>query len=244
MKEMTINQKDIKTFGARLLNYSVSGTAFTQNTLQATGICNIPRAWSTSFANRTLTVTLVFKASKLNDNAKNASIFERLSISTEHMSRFETYVLNAGVLTIALPDGFLYSGIINSIGTAEYDGSGEQEVTYTFTVIRHKPLQTVELKGAATELLCESTAKTHCRINITADKDYSSLTVMGITVSNISGGEELIIDGINGLITLNGCNKFSESDLISFPTLQPGTNIINNTASTSQGSISYYPVYI
>lgn len=243
MQEMTINNRDINEFGARLLNFSVGGTEFTQNTAQASGICDIPRVWSTSFAHRTLSVTLVFRASKLGEDSKNTSIFQRLNISTEYISQLESYVLSAGTVTMTLPDGFCYTGIIKSIGAAVYDGSGEQEVAYTFTVVRHKQMQTVPLLGNTT-IQCISTTRTHCCVNITADKQYNSIIVMGITINDISAGDNLIIDGINGKITLNGENKFSDCDLIDFPTLFPGKNLIENTAETAQGSISYYPVYI
>lgn len=243
MIEMTIDNHDISVFGARLLNFSVGGSTITRNMSVANNICKIPSVYSSSVGTRQLMITLVFKPHPVGDNAKNTTLMQRYNNSTINVARFEGYLLSHGTVEITLPDGFVYSAICTAVGTAVLDGTGEQEVAYTFTAIRHKPLQTIPLTGATTTVLCEATTPVYCNITLTADQAYNSITLMGITINNINAGDVIAINGWDNLITCNGINKYGDSDLIDFPVLQPGKNIINNTAITAQGSISYYPVY-
>lgn len=243
MAEMMIDNQDIKIFGARLLSFSVGGSSITRN-MSATNNCNIPFVFSSDIGTRQLTVTIVFQPSRLGDDSKNTTIPYRLSNSTENVARFEGYVLSHETVELLLPDGFYYSSVCTAIGAAaEMDATGEQEIVYTFTAVRHKELTTKKLTGASTKLDCQATTPVKCKITLTASQSYNSLTIMGITVYKLSAGDVLVIDGIKGKITVNNENKFTDSNLVEFPTLQPGENIIKNTAISSQCSISYYPVY-
>ena len=69
-----------------------------------------------------------------------------------------------------------------------------------------------------------------------------SVTVMGITVTELDPGITYVIDGIEGRVTANGVNYFGHTDLIDFPKIQPGGNrfeISENVPVT----VSFYPVF-
>lgn len=242
MTEMLIDNQDIKAFGARLLSFSVGGSTVTQN-MSADNICNVPAVFSTSVGTRTLTVTLVFQPSRAGDNSKNVPLLQRYANSTDNVTRFEAYLMFHGTVEILLPDGYLYSSVCTSLGAGALDGTGEQEVAYNFTAVRHKPLQIISLTGLSTTVLCEATTAVYCRVSLTADKDYNSITIFGITVNNISANDVIVIDGIDKSVTKNGVNIFNDTDLIEFPTLKQGKNTITVSSDTVKGYIEYYPIY-
>ena len=242
MTEMLIDNQDVSIFGARLLTYSVGGTTITRNNSIINNICKIPSVISTSITTRQLSITLVFKPAMPGESSKKSNVFKKLNASTTNITKFEGYLLSHGTVEINLPDGFIYSCVCVSIGAAVFDGTGEQEVTYTFTAVRHKVLQKVDFIGAKKDILCEATTPVYCCISLIADQNYNSITIMGITVNRILAGDVLMIDGLNGKITINDENRFLDSDLVEFPILQPGINSIITTAEKAQCSISYYPI--
>ena len=93
-------------------------------------------------------------------------------------------------------------------------------------------------------IYCLSNTKTAFRIIITTAAALESLTVNGITVNDLPANSELIIDSVNGLVTCNGVNKFKDTDLINFPYLDPGSNIISCSSSVSGIKVEYTPIYM
>lgn len=247
MAEMTINGIDVEVYNARLLNYSVSGTTVTNNTLAAANTLKMPLLLSTTPSTRTLTVSLVFFPHRIGENSRNTSIPDRLSMAAENITRFEGLLVGKTV-EISLPDGFMYTAIVQSLPAAVFDSDGEHEVTYTFLAIRHKATVTQKVVSGGA-VFCESNTTTPCIISATFNTvggtpAIPKVTLQGITVRNISAGTNIIIDGVNGFIMADNNNKFNDSDLINFPMLQPGKNIITSTPDDADITVTYIPLYI
>ena len=140
LNEMTINGVDISAYNARLQSYSVSGTTVTNNLSASRSFLTAPTLFSAVPGTRTLSLTLTFYPHYFGDNAKGLTVSDRLAIATENITAFEGLLVGK-VVEISLPDGFIYTAIVNSIAAATFDSSGEHDVTYTFNAVRHaKPI--------------------------------------------------------------------------------------------------------
>ena len=233
-----------------LLNYSVSGTTVTNNTLATAATANIlkmPLLLSTVPSTRTLTISLVFFPHRIGENSRNTSIPDRLSMAAENITRFEGLIVGKTV-EISLPDGYMYTAIVQSLPAAVFDSDGEHEVTYTFLAIRHKATVTQKVVSGG-YVFCESNTTTPCIISATFNTVSTPNTtpkvrLQDITIRNVSVGSNIVIDGVNGLITADGNNKFTDSDLIDFPMLQPGKNVITSTPADADITVTHTPLYI
>jgi hypothetical protein len=241
MTEMTINGVDIGTYNARLLDYSVSGTAVTNSLSTADTLLRMPDLYSTTLAPRTLTIALTFFPVQLGSDSKKTSIFEKLSRAAENITRFEADIVGK-VVEIGLPDGYMYTALVTAIPAATFDGTGEHDVTYTFSAIRHLHQETVSVVAGGV-LNCKSNTTTACKIIFSVPNDVSSATICKITINNISANSEIIIDSEKGLITADGNNKFLDTDFVDFPYLQAGQNIISCTAENADIKVVYTPIY-
>ena len=230
LNEMTINGVDVSAYNARLQSYSVSGTTVTNNLSASRSILTAPTLFSAVPGTRTLSLTLTFYPHYFGDNAKGLTVSDRLAIATENITAFEGLLVGK-VVEISLPDGFIYTAIVNSIAAATFDSSGEHDVTYTFNAVRHaKPIS--EIIKANSYMICKSNTATLPIITAVYANTKSEVILQGV------------IDSVSGKITANGKNKFGDSDLIDFPVLQPGKNQITSSASDVSITVSYTPIYI
>lgn len=66
----------------------------------------------------------------------------------------------------------------------------------------------------------------------------------GITIKNLSKDTTIYIDGMTGLVTENGQNKFNDVVLFEFPHLQPGEQTITFSENVCSVKIKYYPMWM
>jgi len=241
MAEMTINGKDIKVFNARIQHYTVSGTAVTHNTSAANEFVVMPDLYYSTFGPRTLTVTLTFFPRTVGADSRNTSIPERLHRATENMVRFESLIVGK-VVEICLPDGFYYTALAQTLPAADFDSTGEHDVTYTFLAIRHLN-EMVEKTTPGGKVFCRSNTPTKFKISALFPQSHETVTLCGVIISNIPANAVVVIDTVRGLITCNGVNKFLDTDFYDFPLLYPGENIISCTAADAELQVVYTPVF-
>lgn len=245
MTEMTINGIDLSVYNARLLSFSVSGTTVTNSFSDASDFLKMPMLFSTVPSTRTLTIMLTFFPRRSGENSRNTSIPDRLSVAAENITRFEGLLVGK-VVEISLPDGYIYTAVVQSLSPATFDGSGEHDVTYTFAAIRHKT--TVEKHVSPNGFVfCESNTETQCMIKAkfnSFSNTKNKAKLFGTIIHNLSNGSEIVIDGINGIVTENGNNKFLDTNLIDFPVLQPGKNLVDCNETDVTISVVYTPIYI
>lgn len=240
-EEMTVNGKSIKHYNARLLSYSVGGTGRSYSQSSSGAVLRLPDVYHTTLSPRILTVTLTFFPKTAGRDSRNSSIPERLSRSTDNIVLFESDI-SGKALEIGLPDGYIYKAFLQSCGTPSFDATGEQDVEYTFLAVRTKPAVKKVITAGDT-VYCESNTTTPFRICFTVASVTASITVCGITVSNISANTEIVIDSELGIVTANGVNKFGDTDLIEFPHLIPGNNTITCSLPGTEITIVYTPFF-
>lgn len=242
LTEMTINGLDIKIYNARLQNYSVSGTTVTNTTSSVGDLLKMPTLFSRTLGTRTLTVTLTFKPSRLGSDSRGTSVINKLTVAADNIAKFEAEIVGK-VVEITLPDGFIYTSLVTTLPPATFDSSGEHDVTYTFTAIRHKSEETFKI-SANGNITSKATTAVPFNLKVVVPSAYDEITVCGIKVFNLSANDEIVINGVDGIITCNGINKFLETNFIEFPVLQPGRNVIECTAEDAEITVVYTPVYV
>ncbi len=242
LNEMTINGVDISAYNARLQSYSVSGTTVTNNLSASRSILTAPLLFSSVPGTRTLTLTLTFYPHYLGDRAKGLTVSDRLAIATENITAFEGLLVGKTV-EIALPDGFIYTAIVNSIPAATFDSSGEHDATYTFSAIRHKAKVSKHIIPN-TNIVCDSNTDTLYVIEAVYPYQKAKVRLQNILIKNIDANTTIVLDSVAGLITANGINKFADTNLIEFPILHPGINKISSSESDVSITVSYTPIYI
>ena len=239
--EMTINGVNIKRYNARLLTYSVGGTVLTHSTASSGTILKMNRVYHTILDPRCLTVTLTFFPVVSGQNSRGTSIPERLARSTQNIVRFESELIGQ-IVEIGLPDGYYYTACLTAIQDPTFDATGEQDVVYTFSAIRHA-LQRQEVITSGNKLICRSNTKTPCKISFSLSSARNTVTVCGITINTVAANTEIVIDSVNGLITAGGVNKFNDTSFVDFPYLLPGENIINCSVAGLTLTVIYTPVF-
>lgn len=242
MVEMTLNGIDIQNYNARLQNFSVSGTSVANNISQNSNVLKMPSLFSSVLGTRKITLTLTFRPNRYGEPTRNVSVSDRLELAAENIALFEAAVIGR-IVEIGLPDGFIYTALIDTIGAPTFDSSGEHDVVYTFSAIRHKPRE-IKAVSPNGKLYCKSTVSTPFKLSYIPSADLSNFTVMGIKIKALPSGSELVIDSERCIITIDGVNKFLDTDCTSFPMLHPGSNTITSSITTAEITVSYTPVFV
>lgn len=229
--DCTVNGIPLATFGgAALLDYTIGETPVDVTTFQ--GINRT--SWNllkNTFAMREITLTVVFAAPDLREAKRNRSALNGVLF---------------GKADLFIPDeGFHYSVICTGTGAETLIGQGNKSAqiksTYTFKGIRHDDMKTVTLAGGAS-LYCLSTMPyTDCRLTATVGATAASYQLGGATFANVTAGDVLVFDGIDGKITRNGSNYAQNVAWLDFPRLSPGWNTIQCPDAVT---VEYEPAYI
>lgn len=225
-----INDKPLNLFSALLLSsYGVGQSSVAFDTLVSSSGAGFVVAGRT-LGLRTITLPLHVYG-------------ETPEETQQHVSRLLEEFID-GKVKIGLPDGFLYFGVLT--GQEGPDFITEELVSLTLTLqgIRCKPLETV----TGNELSVYGTLpEMDCVIRATVGKSAQTYTVAGIVfdggahTSGLSAGDQIVIDGINKIVTINGDPAMDRCSLVTFPTLHPGENIIT---ALDPVTVEYYPMYL
>ena len=109
--------------------------------------------------------------------------------------------------------------------------------SYQFKGVRHDKLETVQ----GNTVICKSTVPhTDCRLTCTASQDYASLTIDTVTITGVTAGDVLVVDGILGRILQNGAPCAGNMSFVHFPSLVPEENTLTCPEDLT---VEYYPTY-
>lgn len=142
-------------------------------------------------------------------------------------------------VSITLPNGKSYIAALTSTGEVEKFAEGVLDCT-----IELAGYQRGEAVTATTpNVFCLSTVpETPYKITGTVDTPDEDFVMAGITFTDCSVDDVIVIDGINKKITKNGNSlDLSTTDFVSFPVLKPGENTVYCDVFAE---IVYYPVYM
>ena len=138
-------------------------------------------------------------------------------------------------------DIFEYAGVLIDRASENTGVEPYYLLSLRFAVIRRKPRVTKQICGSAT-IYNEGNEESGVWISVTPESEMESITIMGITLEDLSPGVTYVIDGLAGRVTANGINYFAHTDIIDFPKMQPGKNEIV-VSEEIPITVSFYPVF-
>lgn len=223
---MTINKIPISKYGAKLrADYSVSGSALT-TTYQK------PKSGNTFFViNQTIglkTITLPFDlyGRSPSDTRRKLSSLDALAAS--------------GEVELSLPDGMLYTAVLQAIAQPAAITDRILSCSYTFLGVQHDAKVRLTIDNG---YIWANGTLPHmdCILSATVGTDTEEYPFAGVTFFGVKKGDRLVLDGMTKRVLVNGAPGAQKCNLVEFPYLSPGRNII---ACPDAVTVEYYPSYL
>lgn len=116
--------------------------------------------------------------------------------------------------------------------------------TYNFKTFKRGKIKSVPLTNTTNTVDIISDVETEVIYEITPTSDIIDFTINDITIKNLKANKTIIVDGIKKAVTVDGENKFNDTDFWAFPTVLPGTNKITLSRSNVDVVLKYHPRYV
>lgn len=140
------------------------------------------------------------------------------------------------------PSRFEYPAILLDYTNISSGVPPYRSVTLNFAAVCRLPLVSVPLTSTG-NVYNQGNTPSGVRFEITPSKKLTSFTIAGITCKDLAANETFVIDGISGKVFSNEDNRFADTDLTAFPTVQPGSNQVTMSAPANV-TVSFYPLFL
>ncbi|WP_370773367.1 phage tail protein [Clostridium sp.] len=234
---MKINGLDIKKYGAKQLTVDISTSSISNNSEYNINAL-LPMFLDGNISFKNIDVCLLFKGNSRDEILENISnlISELLGVVTLNLDGYTNLfnvVLN-DTNTEKTKSKYAYKKVLNFIGY-EY----KEEVTEEIDRFTSKIID-INVNGNLT---------TPAIIEIIPTIDLVDITIEGladdpIIIKNLTADKKVIVDGELQKVTVDGVNKYGDTDMWDFPRLKPGANTIIVNKNNCDIKIKYKPRYI
>lgn len=142
-------------------------------------------------------------------------------------------------------DGYEYDAILQAFTVSETNVYYYLEVMLQFAAVKRFPLVSYLLPDRPGRLLNIGTATSGLRFIVSPKRSLQSVKVGDVTIKNLVASQSVTVDGIEGRVTgVGGVNRFPDTDLIDFPKIQPGLNLIEVSDSDVTVRCEWYPTFL
>lgn len=233
---MLINNINITNFKARLMERNISHSNI-----------EVSNEWLNGAISPVINPKLTYKYKKLNFTldiiCKNADELEEVK---------SKLIKELTLSTIKFSDiQYYYTGFLSEEPELTYVTKGNEIIKYTLLVIAEKEEVTepISLINNSFTINVNGDYYSPAIVEITPTQSMINLEITGlgedsIVIKNLNRDEKIILDGISGSVTVNGKNKFADTDLWNFPYLSPGANTITFSKNYFTGIIKYKPRFL
>lgn len=231
---MNIDGVDIKSFGAILMDKTIQPASLEQiYSWNRRSI--IPIHLEGQFTFNILEIKLYFKGAN-EDDLK---------------SKISAFINKVKECTIQLDDSFYYKGFLEGTPTSENTlKNNTKKITMRFLTYCFKS-EIIEIMNRITSktINVSGNLDTPVILEVTPSIALVDLTLTGfgddpIKIKNLVAGKKIIIDGEACTVTVDGVNKYGDTDMWGFPKLKPGANTITVDKSSVDINIKYKPRFI
>lgn len=224
---MHINDKDISEYNAKLLNRQILPSEMSINSYWPDGSTSPFIDKNVKYKYKTLNLGIEFKGNPSEIELHKSKLISDISVSEIEFKALNNY----------------YSGHVTSISVTN-KVIGYETINIAMLVVEHSKETVINFnRQSFTTIQLTSTATTPCILEVKPSIDLVSATITGfgedITLSNLTTGQTIIIDGEKGTVTENGQNKWLDYDSWGFPKLDPGVNNIAVDRVTLDITIRY-----
>ena len=235
-----LNGKDaFEVFNADLKTFEPTSGTLSQNTLTAAGKSSF-KVINQDFVQGELEV--VFYVGGMSEDDKNLNCSRLLKECKDVLIKREG-------------DEFEYVSLLQSFEVKDAGVDFWNTVTMKFSTIRRYGLITYHLQAGeyasqqyrniSFVFNNEGTVESGLRFIIERAIGISSMKINDITITDIKADKKYVIDGIEGSVTVDGVNCFSQTNLIEFPKVKPGKNTVNiDILDYGEMWIEYYPTFM
>lgn len=145
---------------------------------------------------------------------------------------------------------FYYRGFLSAAPTYSYVMKGNEIAEIKMLVIAEKSEITEVMSRITNKTInVAGNSETPAIVEITPSIEIIDITLEGladdpIVIENLSANKTVILDGELQKVTVDGVNKYGDTDMWDFPRLKPGANTIKVDKINCDIKIKYKPRYI
>ncbi|MBS5886302.1 MAG: phage tail protein [Clostridium sp.] len=232
---MLINNVDISAFNAKLLKVDIQNSSYSNNSNWSLKNIN-PVFIENYYTFKKIRIELLFNDENRERNLLNISNLMSL-LKREVILKIDGYknyykcILSEDE-TIKTPSLYVYKKDLIFLGY-EYG----KDITELMNRIANK---TINISG---------NLETPAILEVIPSIDLIDLIINGldeepIILKNLKANKKIIVNGEDGTVTVDGVNKYSDTDMWGFPRLKPGANTITVSKNNVDITIKYKPRYI
>lgn len=234
---MLINNINIERFNARVLDVDIQNSSINnlkdfegKNTL-------LPLFFDSKVELNLITVTLL-----VNSLDKRQYYLDKSNLLSNMVRPFEVYFKDRNLRFKCILNG-------NSDQPSLRQIRGRLQLSFIGYNIENEVIETIT-NGVSSKIINgEGNTKVPIVLEITPTIDMIDLKITGLSedpfiVKNLKSNKTIVINGIEGMVTQDGINKFNDTDMWEFPFLVPGTNTISVNKDTCNITIKYNPRFL
>ncbi|WP_346884310.1 phage distal tail protein [Clostridium sp. UBA4395] len=230
---MLINNIDISVFGASVSNKLIQPTTIE---IEKIRIKNSFNQIDSKKQFKKVSIKLLFEGENrdvINNNISNfmSKLINEVDIKFKNLSHFyHVYIVDHNLEDTDF-DEWLYLNI---------ELVGYEYSTQIVEAMNRITTKTINVPG---------NTETPATVEITPSVSIIDIVLTGLsdepmTIKNLTGGKKVIIDGEEGIVTVDGVNKFNDTDMWEFPRLKSGANTITVSRNNVDINIKYKPRFI
>jgi phage-related protein len=230
-----INGINISNFKAKLMDRNIKSAEFEIENEWIINSLNPLIQDKFGYKYKTLTFTLDILCSDANElEIMKSNLTKQLAISTIKFDDIEYY----------------YRGFMSGTPSTKYIMRGNETLEVNMLVVAEKEQISESMNRITTKTInVPGNLETSAIVEITPSVSIIDIVLTGlsdepITIKTLTGSRKLIIDGEEGKVTVDGINKFGDTDMWEFPRLKPGANTITVSRNNVDISIKYKPRFI
>ncbi len=227
---MIINQMNIKELGYKLLSHTITPSQYSSESYWNSG-AHSPILIKGQYTFSNLEIQIYFEG-------RNSAEIERKKSELHAMMENPTIILDEIDNKVEYICSFEGQPSVTKIDERA------TIISYKFKSFKRGLLKEVTLPSTSNNIEVTTDVVTEAIYEITPTVDMIDFIIHGIKIKNLKAGKKVVIDGIKKTVTMDGKNKFNDTEFWSFPTLTPGANKITLSRTDAKVILKYYPRYV
>ncbi len=195
---MIINNTNLKDLGCDLLRYRITPSEYSGRSFWNNG-SRSPIAVSGQYTFSNLEVDIYIEG-------QDGAEVERKK------SKLNAMMENPVIILDEVDEGIEYLCYYENQAVVEKINEVASIVTYHFKSFKRGLLKEVTLSVTSNDIEITTDVVTEAIYEITPNVDMIDFTIHGIKIKNLKAGKKVVIDGIKKTVTMDGKNKFNDTE--------------------------------
>lgn len=230
---MLINNIDVRNLGAILMEKNIQSSSIDSSYV-----------WTDN------SLLPIFSKQKFNFVSLEVRLYVKGSNESDVKSKVSALISKSKECILNFEDDFYYKSFLINSSIENTLKKETRKLTLSFVAYSYKD-QIVETMNRITSKTINVSGNTEAPaiLEVTPSIDLIDLTITGlaedpIILKNLKAGKKIIVNGEDCTVTVDGVNKYGDTDMWGFPKLKPGSNNITVSKNSVDISIKYKPRFI